>query len=154
MRCFLKVPGMIRARTDSVTSVLIRLPRAKLIMAQELDLVSIEPEQFKNLFMNLIQNAQQSAGPSGEIHIITEQGNDTVQVTIADTGAGIPDAQLRTLFQPFKTTKTHGFGIGLYQCKAIVEQAHGQIRIQSQEGHGTQIHIALPIAHQAAMTSA
>ncbi|MEC4672956.1 MAG: XrtA/PEP-CTERM system histidine kinase PrsK [Nitrospirota bacterium] len=138
---------------DSIRSITGGIGEPKLTVAQNLDSVSIVPEQFKHVIMNLIQNAQQSAGPSGEIHIVTEQADDTIQVTIADTGPGIPEAQLRTLFQPFKTTKTHGFGIGLYQCKAIVEQAHGRLRIHSQEGQGTQIHIALPVA-QVAMTTA
>ena len=138
---------------DSLSSITGGVGEPKLTVAQHLESVSIQPEQFKHVFMNLIQNAQQSAGPSGEIHIVTEQADNTVRVTIADTGPGIPDAQLRTLFQPFKTTKTHGFGIGLYQCKAIVEQAHGRLRIHSQEGQGTQIHIALPVA-QVVMTTA
>lgn len=137
---------------DSINSIAGGVGEPKLTLAQHLDHVSIEPEQFKQLFMNLIQNAQQSTGPSGEIHILTEQTYDTIHVTIADTGPGIPDAQMRTLFQPFKTTKTHGFGIGLYQCKAIVEQAQGRLRIHSQEGHGTQIHIVLPVAPVAMTT--
>ena len=115
-------------------------------MAEALPSVSIVPDQFKQLFMNLMMNAKQSAGIEGEIHITTEEDHGSVSITIADNGPGIPESQLRTLFHPFKTTKKDGFGIGLYQCKAIVEQSKGTIRIESQEGEGTQVHILLPTA--------
>ena len=138
---------------DSIQSISGGIREPLLSLAENIESVALDPDAFKHLFMNLIQNAQQSAGTLGVINIATEQSADTIQVTISDTGPGIPESQQRTLFQPFKTTKTHGFGIGLYQCKAIVEQAQGQIRVYSQENQGTQVHITLPI-NQVAMTSA
>jgi len=131
---------------DAIRSLALGQSEPKVRMDQNLPPVSIEPEQFKHLFMNLIQNAQQSTKTPGDIQISTTQLNDTIEVTITDEGAGIPDSRLRSLFKPFHTTKEHGFGIGLYQCKAIVEQAHGRIRINSQVGQGTQIQVQLPAA--------
>jgi signal transduction histidine kinase len=115
-------------------------------MASSLSLVSIEPEQFKQLLLNLVMNAHQSGGNEAEVRISTTQMDDFVAVTIADSGPGIPDTQLRTLFHPFKTTKKDGFGIGLFQCKEIVEQSQGQIRVESREGEGTKVCITLPAA--------
>ena len=131
---------------EAIRSLATTMHEPGLSMAQALPPVSIVPDQFKQLFMNLMMNATQSAGKSGTIHISTEKTQGTVAITIADSGPGIPDAQLRTLFQPFKTTKRDGLGIGLYQCKTIVEQSKGSIRIESQEGHGTNVHIVLPAA--------
>jgi putative PEP-CTERM system histidine kinase len=115
-------------------------------MANSLSLVSIEPEQFKQLLLNLVMNAHQSGGNEAEVRISTKQLDDSVAITIADSGPGIPASQLRTLFHPFKTTKKDGFGIGLFQCKEIVEQSQGQIRVESREGEGTKVCITLPAA--------
>lgn len=131
---------------EAIRSLATTMQEPALSMASALPPVSIVPDQFKQLFMNLMMNAKQSSGESGSIHISTTEAQGTVAITIADSGPGIPETQLRTLFQPFKTTKKDGFGIGLYQCKAIVEQSKGSIRIESQEGHGTNVHIVLPAA--------
>ncbi len=131
---------------EAIRSLSTSMQEPAISMKEALPPVSIVPDQFKQLFMNLMMNASQSAGDSGEVHIRTDATEGQVAITIADSGPGIPPSQLRTLFQPFKTTKKDGFGIGLYQCKAIVEQSKGSIRIESEEGHGTQVHILLPTA--------
>jgi len=131
---------------EAIRSLSTSMPEPVLSMNQALPPVSIVPDQFKQLFMNLMMNASQSAGDSGNVQISTESTEGNVAITIADSGPGIPQSQLRTLFQPFRTTKKDGFGIGLYQCKSIVEQSKGSIRIESQEGQGTQVHILLPTA--------
>ncbi|MCZ6800104.1 MAG: ATP-binding protein [Nitrospirae bacterium] len=48
------------------------------------------------------------------------------------------------MFQPFRTTKKGGFGIGLYQCKQILEQHHGKIWVESEVRSGTKVHVMLP----------
>lgn len=131
---------------EAIRSLSTSMQEPALSMKQALPPVSIVPDQFKQLFMNLMMNASQSAGDSGKIQVRTDSTDGNVAITIADSGPGIPQSQLRTLFQPFKTTKKDGFGIGLYQCKSIVEQSKGSIRIESQEGQGTQVHILLPTA--------
>jgi signal transduction histidine kinase len=108
---------------EAIRSLATSMREPTLSMTQALPPVSIVPDQFKQLFMNLMMNATQSAGDSGTIHISTEDIQGSIAITIADSGPGIPETQLRTLFQPFKTTKKDGFGIGLYQCKTIVEQS-------------------------------
>ncbi len=131
---------------EAIRSLSTSMQEPALSMKQALPPVSIVPDQFKQLLMNLMMNASQSAGDSAKIQVCTDSTEGNVAITIADSGPGIPQDQLRTLFQPFKTTKKDGFGIGLYQCKSIVEQSKGSIRIESQEGQGTQVHILLPTA--------
>jgi putative PEP-CTERM system histidine kinase len=107
--------------------------------------VRVVRDQFHQVLLNLILNAQQAGGERGEIRISTEQENGSVVVTVADTGKGIGPADLRTLFQPFRTTKTDGLGIGLYECKRVIEAHGGTIRVESEVGRGTSVRIELPI---------
>lgn len=137
------VNGLVLETVQSLTNTL-REP--VLEMESSLSPVSIAPEQFKQLLLNLVMNAQQSGGKDAEVKIRTKQENSSIAITISDRGPGIPESQLRTLFQPFKTTKKEGFGVGLYQCKEIVEQSQGTIRVESQEGKGTKVSIILPAA--------
>ncbi|RMH07493.1 MAG: PEP-CTERM system histidine kinase PrsK [Nitrospirae bacterium] len=132
---------------NAVQAVVQEGPSPILSLDSALPPVALVPAHFRQVLVNLLINARQSAGNEGEVTITTHAQDGTVVVVIADTGPGIPEPQLRTLFQPFKTTKHDGFGIGLYQCKVIVEQARGRIRIESEENRGTRVHIALPAAH-------
>ena len=101
-----------------------------------------------NLILNAQQELQEKRADSEEpdICITTEQGHGSVIVTITDRGPGIPAAELQTLFQPFKSTKSGGLGLGLYQCKRIVEEHGGSIRIRSEVGQGTEVRLELPAA--------
>ena len=82
----------------------------------------------------------------GTINITTTYDGHHVCVEIVDTGPGIPMDRLENLFQPFKSSKKAGLGVGLFQCKYMVEDNHGQIRIESQEGHGTKVILTFPVA--------
>ncbi len=68
-----------------------------------------------------------------------------MRVQVVDNGPGIPSDRLRTLFHPFQTTKVGGLGIGLYQCKQIVESHQGTIHILSRVGEGTTVCVTLPV---------
>lgn len=111
-------------------------------------------DQLHRVLQNLLLNAEQSiqggstdrSEERGQIHIVTEQVNRTVLITVTDNGPGIPGAELRTLFRPFKSSKTGGLGIGLYQCKRMIEAHNGAFRVESEEGRGTQARIRLPVA--------
>ncbi|MEE8241286.1 MAG: ATP-binding protein, partial [Nitrospirales bacterium] len=116
--------------------------------------VLIVREQLQQVLLNVVLNARQAvdqgrpqkAGEEGEIRITTAQDNGCVVVTVTDTGPGIPAAELQRLFQPFRSSKEGGLGIGLYECKRIIEAHRGVIRVESEEGRGTCVRIELPIA--------
>ncbi len=112
--------------------------------ATDLPEVSLIPEDFKHVVLNLLLNSQQALNGDGKIEVTTQHAGKNVALTIKDNGRGIPEAQLRTLFQPFRTTKKKGLGIGLYQCRQIVQDHGGTMRIESQEGLGTMVSILLP----------
>lgn len=111
--------------------------------------------QIQQVVMNLLINARQ-AMPSGG-HITIRLAHDaaagTVDLTIRDTGCGIPADKLPRIFEPFYTTKTGpdasgkgGTGLGLSLCRTIIEAHHGKIRVESTPGKGTAFTLKLPVA--------
>ena len=111
--------------------------------------VRIDPNQLQQVLLNLVLNAADACGSDGEIRIITKAEEGAAVIVVSDTGNGISPSVLRTLFRPFRTTKTGGLGVGLYECKRIVEAHHGTIHVQSEGGRGTAVMITLPLASHA-----
>lgn len=107
--------------------------------------IHVDPDALEMVFINIILNACEAVGQDGKITISALSDNDCVTVTIADNGSGIStEFILNGMFKPFKTTKKSGLGIGLYQCKSIVENHGGSIAVTSAEGRGTTFIITLP----------
>jgi signal transduction histidine kinase len=69
-----------------------------------------------------------------------------LDVSVRDTGSGIPPEQLDRIFEPYFTTKEDGTGLGLSLAKRIIEGHGGRIRVLSEVGAGTTVHIQLPLA--------
>lgn len=103
-------------------------------------------EQIRQVLLNVVLNAKQSLVDAGDITISLVEGDGSVTVTVEDTGRGISSSLLEHLFKPSQSSRPGGLGVGLYQCKQIVEAHHGTIQIRSEEGKGTQVTIELPSA--------
>jgi len=102
-------------------------------------------EQIQQVLLNVILNAKQAIAQAGDIFIELSEIYESVVVTVEDTGSGIPPAMLDTLFRPSQSSRPGGLGVGLYQCKQIVESHRGTIQIRSEVGKGTQVKIQLPL---------
>jgi signal transduction histidine kinase len=96
------------------------------------------------VYRNLILNAIQATAPGGAIVVRSEVADDRVNVSVTDTGCGIPADRLSAIFEDFVTTKRRGLGLGLAISRKIVEQLGGQITVTSQVGHGTTFVLSFP----------
>ena len=107
--------------------------------------VRADPDQLRSVLHNLILNAVEATSGEGTILVETghEDGNAILKVT--DTGQGMtPDFVETKLFRPLQTTKSRGLGIGLYQCRQVVQALGGSLTAESQEGKGTRMVVKLP----------
>jgi len=105
-----------------------------------------DPDQIQKVVFNLILNAGDAVGNDGEIVVSTEKQDGWVALTVSDNGCGISKEFMdQFLFRPFRTTKTRGTGIGLFQSKMIVEAHNGVIEVDSREGQGSTFRVLLPI---------
>ncbi len=103
--------------------------------------------EINQLFFNVIMNALQAVGSSGEIIISTAaQNNGEVEIIISDTGCGIREEHLAFVFDPFFTTREvgRGIGLGLYVAHNIAQKHNGRIDVKSAEGGGSEFRIRLP----------
>ena len=96
------------------------------------------------VYRNLITNAIQATAPGGRVTIVTSRAGDQIQISVTDTGSGIPPERLSAIFDDFVTTKRHGLGLGLAISKRIVEQLNGTIDVHSTVGQGTAFTLRFP----------
>jgi two-component system NtrC family sensor kinase len=115
---------------------------------------TLDVNQMQSVIINILINAIDSMDPGGHIIITTsltisteKQGKKGIEISITDTGCGIPQDQLDKLFEPFYTTKEvgKGTGLGLSVSYGIVERHGGTIRVRSKVGQGSTFIIWLPL---------
>ena len=112
--------------------------------------VWVDAERIKQVFLNLLLNAIHAMPTGGTVAVTVRatavKGLPHVDVTVVDTGTGIPPEHLEKLFTPFFTTKGHeGSGLGLLTCYQVVDEHRGLIHVQSEVGRGTTFTVRLPI---------
>ncbi|WP_051971987.1 response regulator [Massilia sp. 9096] len=122
--------------------------------------VTVDPLQFDLALLNLSINARDAMPDGGLLRIAVRNrvleatreraGGDYVQITVADTGSGMPPEVLARALDPFFTTKAagQGSGLGLPQAYAFASQSQGFLHMASTVGEGTAIEICLPRSHQ------
>lgn len=104
--------------------------------------------QLRRAFENILRNAIEAIKEEGVIVVSTEAQGDKVIVAFRDTGCGIPEPIKDILFTTSVSTKSDGTGIGLINVKGIIEDLGGSICIESNNGKGTTVEIALPVAQR------
>ncbi|MGM0383762.1 MAG: cache domain-containing protein [Thermodesulfobacteriota bacterium] len=141
------------------TPALVKGVSIKFNPGENLPLLTLDRSQFQSVLLNMIINALDATEPGGSIKIYTaiglsasDTGHKGVEITIADTGCGIPTEDLDKLFDPFFTTKAVGHGsggLGLSVSYGIIQRHGGTIRVQSEVGKGTRFFLWLPIEENA-----
>lgn len=113
---------------------------------QPLPPLSIDQKEIEKVLVNLVLNANEAIKENGEIQITTGSMDRFVFLSVKDNGSGMtPEYISKSLFLPFRTTKSKGLGIGLFQCKKIIEAHQGQIEVESEVGKGSEFRVLLPI---------
>ncbi len=113
--------------------------------------ISADPDQLKQIALNLILNAIESSPAGGRVTVDARAGarlgpSAAVVVEVRDQGPGIPPDQLENIFHPFFTTKETGTGLGLALVHQMVVDHGGEIAVDSVPGRGTTFRVTLPVA--------
>jgi signal transduction histidine kinase len=118
----------------------------KIILEPELPLVLISADQLKQVVLNIVRNAQDAMPQGGDLVIRTARQGQRVELSIADTGYGIPAEHRERIFDPFFTTKRRGkgAGLGLAVSYSIITGATGHINVESEVGKGSLFRVSLP----------
>jgi two-component system, sporulation sensor kinase E len=114
-------------------------------LAPRLSQAPIDAAQIQQVLVNLVKNAMQAMTKGGKLTLETGQSGESVWVSVADTGGGIPQEQINHIFEPFYTTKKKGTGLGLMIVQRIVRQHGGRIELESRVGQGTMFRVCLPL---------
>lgn len=122
----------------------------ELDLAESMPSALIDSVQFQQVFYNLIQNASQAISSNkGRIIIRTRVNDFEAVISIEDNGTGISPDHMGAIFEPYRTTKSSGSGLGLLIVRRIVREHGGEIAIESEENKGTRVVIHLPHAERA-----
>jgi signal transduction histidine kinase len=97
------------------------------------------------LFLNIFTNARDAMPDGGELRIAVELNDDLVNVSVKDTGCGVPHDRIEKIAEPFYTTKADGNGLGLSICRSVLYDIGGDMRMESEEGKGTRVLLTLPV---------
>ena len=106
--------------------------------------VALDKDKMEQVFFNLVKNALEAMKDGGAIDIVLSVDDRDVTVSFRDTGLGMSAEQLAHLFEPYRTTKEHGTGLGLMISARIVRDHGGVISAQSKEGEGTVFTVRIP----------
>ncbi|MFZ6030127.1 MAG: PAS domain S-box protein [Chloroflexota bacterium] len=112
--------------------------------ASNLPRIPIMAERIHQVFLNLLLNALEAMQGGGRLEVSTCPQASGVCTTFTDSGVGIAPQELEHIFEPFHSTRSDGLGLGLYVSKAIVDEHHGTIYVESRPGQGTSFTVCLP----------
>jgi signal transduction histidine kinase len=113
-------------------------------MPSALPAVALDPDQMEQVYFNLLKNALEAMKDGGSIEIAIDSDDDDVTVAFRDSGAGMTSEQLAHLFEPYRTTKERGTGLGLMVTERIVRDHGGTIDAESAPGKGTTFTVRIP----------
>ncbi len=126
-----------RKADDKGVRLSVNLAAGTLMINAQLNLLRVA-------IFHLIKNAIEATPEAGSVLVATYAEGGRIFLSVADTGAGIPDEIIGRIFDPFFTTKGQSFGMGLPLVKQIVTEHMGEISVESEEGKGTKFNIIFP----------
>lgn len=123
---------------------------AQIKLSDEIPEIQADEIQIQQIMVNLVRNAIEAMSTTDRvmrsISISTEcNGKGRISLNVADSGPGLCDDELETIFEPFQTSKPDGMGMGLSICRSIAERHGGQLDAESNEDNGALFRLSLPI---------
>ncbi len=135
----------IRASIEFVEQLLTREGISVSVDVPETPIVvAMDHNRLRQIMLNLLNNAREALPPGGEVRIELERRDDWADLTVTDTGPGIPDGDIEKVFDPFYTTKQGGCGLGLALVRRFVEEAGGAVAYERHNASGARFRVSLP----------
>ena len=113
----------------------------------------VDPDQIRQILLNLIRNAFAAVGRNGKVRISVEKSGLESRIRVWDSGGQIPQSDLSRIFDPFYTTQKGGTGLGLSITHSIVRAHGGMIQVTSSPERGTEFLVTLPAAQEASVAN-
>ncbi|MHB8058847.1 MAG: ATP-binding protein [Desulfuromonadaceae bacterium] len=140
--------GNLSAVVGKITSLLapqLELAGVRMVVSlAEQVKVGCPDEQLHRLLLNLLTNAIQALPEGGDIALVATVDGDEVEISVADNGPGVDPEMRAVLFEPFRTSKARGAGLGLALCKKIVDGCGGRIAVGDAPEGGALFSVRLP----------
>jgi signal transduction histidine kinase len=143
------IDSVIALASHSAGATAIEFRRA---LSDDLPEVECDPEQLKQVLLNLVNNAIEAAS-NGVVELHAEADENHAAITVRDHGAGVPHERRERMFEPFFTTKDNGTGLGLAIAAKIVEQHGGALTAANAPGGGLAMIVQLPLRRPQAVSS-
>jgi len=151
-----RFPGakMVPAKIDGLLAETLEFFAAELAergIELETDIAAAEPflfdpAQIRQVFTNLVKNAAEAIGQDGTLSVSGRSLPESYELTVRDSGPGIPESDRENIFEPFFTTKKSGLGLGLAIVQRIVTEHGGEIYLEGGSRPGATVVVSLPIA--------
>ena len=143
--------GQVRRAIDTASAILkYGMSRSAIELVvdapDETPEVACSQSDLEQVFLNLLTNAREATPHGGRIVVTVRTLDRQVEISIADTGCGIPAEHLPRVLEPFFTTKPQGNGLGLSICRSVLWEADGTLTIHSEPGRGTDVRVVVPQA--------
>lgn len=121
--------------------------RVYLDLQETVPKIQADEAPLRHVLLNVITNAIEAMPEGGEIYAKSRclQDEGCLEISIRDTGSGVPEDQVKKVFKPFFTTKRTGTGVGLALVKRIIHRYNGSIKLDSKAGQGTKVCIRIPL---------
>ncbi|OQY35688.1 MAG: hypothetical protein B6241_00410 [Spirochaetaceae bacterium 4572_59] len=116
----------------------------KWIIPEEKYSITIDPDKFRSILENLLNNAMESGSEPDKITVEINKVKKWIYISVRDEGSGIPEDIKERIFDPFFTTKSRGSGVGLMISKRFLEAVGGNLEIESTEGKMTEVLFWVP----------
>ncbi len=106
----------------------------------------VDPDQLRQVLLNLVRNAFEAAGGGGRVRVSLTQAEGVARLRVWDSAGAIPESHLGRIFEPFFTTRSGGTGLGLATAYSIVRAHEGRLQVTSSPEAGTEFTVELPLA--------